>query len=139
MKKAVFVTVCLALIFSFVSCESIGTPIDTGVDSDGIDGGIKWIYDLDAYPTYGIDRQRQKHYYTYDVTTSEIEEYISMLINVGYTVSEAYGTAVSDDSTYPVGVFTGAEAYYVMTKDDSSIILTYIYQSDGTWISEVDS
>lgn len=139
MKKAVFAIVCLALIFAFVSCESIGTPIDTGVDSDGIDGGIEWIYDLDAYPTYGVDRQRQKHYYTYDITTDEINEYISALLDAGYTVTEAYGTAVSQDSTAPVGAFAGAEAFYVMTKGDSTVILTYIYQSDGTWISEVDS
>lgn len=139
MKKIALTIVFVIAILSFAACGDLGTPIDTGVDSDGIDGGIKWTYELDAYPTYGVDRQRQKHYYTYDVTTAEIENYLNALINAGYTVSEAYGTAVSDDFFAPVGAYSGAEAYYVMTKGDSTIILTYIYQSDGTWISEVDS
>lgn len=139
MKKLfVFAAVAL-LIFALVSCEYISAPIDTETDDSGVDGGIEWMYDIEAYPTYGVDRQRQKHYYTYDVTTEQIDEYIGALFTAGYTLTEAYGTAQSSDVRYPVGHYPGDEAYYVFSKGDNSIILTYIYQDNGTWIAEVDS
>lgn len=140
MKKICFVILTAVLVLALSSCNSVGTPIDTGVGSDGVDGGIEWMYDLDAYPTYGVERQRQKHYYTYDVTTEQIDEYLTALLDAGYTVTESYGTAIDHDVRHPVGTYAGAEAYYVMTSPDGDvIILTYIFQENGTWISEVDS
>ena len=140
MKKICFILLTAALMLSLISCDSVGTPIDTGIGSDGVDGGIEWMYDLDAYPTYGVDRQRQKHYYTYDVTTEQIDEYLGVLLDAGYTVTDSYGTAIASDVRHPVAAYAGAEAYYVMTSEDGqTIILTYICQENGTWISEVDS
>lgn len=140
MKKFAIFLFLTILAVSMTACDGIGTPIDTGVDSDGIDAGIEWMYPLDAYPTYGVDRQRQKHYYTYDVTTEQIDEYIGALLDAGYTVADSYGTALASGSRHPVGTYAGAEAYYVMSKTDgTTVILTYIYQENGTWISEVDS
>lgn len=139
MKNIYLFATVILLIFALASCEYISAPIETGTDDSGVDGGIEWMYSLEAYPTYGIDRQRQKHYYTYDVTTEQIDEYMGALFTAGYTLSDAYGTAQSSNDRYPVGKYAGDEAYYVFTKGEESIILTYIYQDNGKWISEVDS
>lgn len=141
MRKVIYVFAALLLIFVLVSCDILSAPIETGKDESGIDGGIDWMYSLEAYPTYGVERQRQKHYYTYDITTEQIDEYIGALLDAGYTLTDSYGTAQASDVRYPVGNFPGDEAYYVFMSADESetIILTYIYQDNGTWISEVDS
>ncbi len=141
MKKVIYISALLTLLLVLISCDSLSAPIETGKDESGIDGGIEWMYSVEAYPAYGVERQRQKHYYTYDITSEQIDEYIGALLNAGYTQTEAYGTAQSPDVRYPVGHFPGDEAYYVFTSADGSetIILTYIYQDNGTWISEIDS
>ncbi len=139
--KKILLTLLLTAVMSLFSCEAIGEPIDTGVDSDGVDAGIEWMYEIEVYPTYGVDRQRQKHYYTYDVTSEEIDEYMTMLTEeLGYVVMDSYGTALSEDEHRPTGTYVGAEAFYVLARRGKTTIhLTYIYQDNGTWMSEVDS
>ncbi len=141
MKKTVCAFLLTLILIMTASCSAIGEPIETGVGSDGVDGGIEWMYELEVYPTYGVDRQRQKHYYTDDVTSEEIDEYMTMLTDeLGYVIMESFGTAVTEDSNRPVGTYAGAEAFYVLSRRGKTTIhLTYIYQEDGTWLSEVDS
>ena len=140
MLSLLFVAV---LLFSLVSCSDVGKPITEGKDENGIDSGIEWYHRVEAYPTYGVDRQRYKHYYTDNVTSQEIDEYILSLTDEGYVCMDASGEAQANGVRYPVGEYEGDVATYTFTytngEEVDTVVLTYIFLYDGTWHSEVDS
>lgn len=132
--------VSLSLILS--SCDSFSQPIETGTDTDGVDAYIDWMHDADAYPSYGVDNQRTKHYYTHKVTLDEITTYINELSSIGYALNTEINphlTSLDEVIAAFDEPYEGLEVKFSMVRGEDSLILEYVYIGGETWTSEIDS